>query len=312
MLKIGIIGEGITGQLPGAGEIISNHTSCTYSGIYLSDMDRARELAAQSDIPVFTSYQAFLSGCDAIIVESTGDIDSEYIIEALKNTKHILLKKPLDWHDEELEYLFKLSEEANTLLQLREPFLFHPVLKTAEPYIHSPAFMDYQIGISSDPHVEKLNQLITNSVLQCMDIIFHLNNGRVLKHDTVFSPDLFGFPGVIHGRIEFDNGCIANITCDGYAEQEKSVCYIYQENRQVTLNFLNKRLLIKDRSDGEERPKSFSVPVKSSESVIEEIVNFTDAILNKSYDLASPDRYLQSFKLARKMIENLPIHELQM
>ncbi len=308
MLKIGTIGKG--NNEVGPGEIIAGHTTCLYSGIYLPDADEARQLAGNSEVPVYTSFQAFLSNCDAIIVESTNGINSENIIEALKDTKHILLQKPMDWVDEELEYLFKLSEEANTLLQLREPFLFHPVVKTAEPFIHSPAFIDYQIGISSEASMEKLPDLITKSILQCMDVIFHLNHGRVSKYDTVFSPDLFGFPGVIHGRIEFDNGCIANITCNGFAEQEKSVCYIYQENRHAILNFMNKRLTIKDRNTGEEKPKSFNVPVKTSDPYVEEIVNFTDSLLNKSYHLISYDKYLHSFMLARRMLENLPIHEL--
>jgi hypothetical protein len=308
MIKIGIIGEG--GAQPGLGEVITGHTTCIYSGTYLADAGKATALNNQFGIPVFTSYPAFLESCDAIIVESSNGVDSGQIVEALKGSKHILLEKPLEWQDEELEYLFKLSEEANTLLQLRESFLFHPVVKTAEPFIHGPAFMDYQIGISSEAPSGQLPDLILKSVLECIDLIFHLNRGRVTKHDTVFSPDLFGFPGVIHGRIEFDNGCIANITCNGYAEQDKSICYIYQENRHAILNFLNNRLTIKDRNQGQEKPKSFNVPLKQTNPVVDEIVNFTDSILNKSYHLSSPDRYLRSFLLARNMIENLPIREV--
>ena len=299
MLKIGTIGESDPDK--GLRGIITNYTTCIYSGSYHS---------GNLDVPVFTSFQAFLDSCDAIIVDSTEHIDSGNIIEALKDSKHILLEKPLDWHDEELEYMFKLAEEANTLLQLREPFLFDPVIKAAEPFIHSPAFIDYQIGISSEHPSEKLPDLIIRSVLQCLDAIIHLNPSRVSKYSTVFSPDLFGFPGVIHGRIEFDNGCIANITCNGYAEQNKSVCYIYQENRHAILNFKNRRLTIKDRTEEEEKPKSFSVPVKTTDPLVDEIHNFTERILNKSYHLAPLDRYLQSFILARRILENLPIHEL--
>ena len=309
MLNIGIIGEQNPGS--GLGGIITGHTTCIYAGAYYPDPDRARDVSDRLNLPVFTSFQAFLSSCDAIIVESADGIDSGNIAEAIKNSKHILLEKPMDWHDEELEYLFKLAEEANTLLQLRETFLFHPVIKASEPFIHAPAFIDYQIGISSEAPVEKLPGLIMQSLLQCLDAIFHLNPGRVSKHDTVFSPDLFGFPGVIHGRIEFDNGCIANITCNGYAEQDKSVCYIYQENRHAVLNFHNNRLVIKDRTEGKEKPRSFSVPLKATDPDVEDILHFTGSILNNSYHLASTDRYLHSFILARKMIENLSIHELQ-
>jgi hypothetical protein len=309
MLKFGIIGE--NGSDHGLSEAISSHTTCIYSGTYLSDSGRARQFSSHYNVPVFTSFQAFLSEVDAIIVESAGDINSDNIVEAIKSSKHILLQKPLDWPEEELEYIFKLADEANTLLQLRESFLFNPVIRAAEPFIHSPAFIDYQIGISSEAPNEDLSDLIMGSVLECLDAITHLNPGRVSKHDTVFSPDLFGFPGVIHGRIEYDNGCIANITCNGYAEQDKSVCYIYQENRHAILNFLNKRLVIKDRIGEEEKPKSFTVPLINKDPVIEELLHFTGMVLNNSYQLSSPERYLHSFLLARKMIENLPIQELQ-
>ncbi len=309
MLKIGIIGK--SGPSPGLSETVSTQATCIYSGTYFSDTEYARHFSSLNNIPVFTSFRAFLSSCDAIIVESIEGIDFGNIVEALKNSKHLLLEKPVHWQDEELKYLFKLAEEANTLLQLRESFLFNPVIQAAKPFIHSPTFIDYQIGISSEAPMDKLPDLITESILQCLDVITHLNPGRVSKHDTVFSPDLFGFPGVIHGRIEYDNGCIANITCNGFAEKEKSVCYIYQENRHAILNFQKNRLVIKDRIKEEEKPKSFNVPLNTNDPVIEEILHFAGMILSNSYQLSSPDRFLHSYLLGRKMIENLPIHELQ-
>ncbi len=196
------------------------------------------------------------------------------------------------------------------MLKLRESILFDPVLVAAEPFIHTPAFIDYQIGIASGVPAEKLPELIQRSLSSCTDAIFQLHHSRVTRHNTVFSPDLFGFPGVIHGRLEFDDGCIANITCNGYAEQDKSVCYIYQENRHAILNFLNQRLVIKDRAENKEKPKSFTVPLKSTDPLVEEILNFTGIILNKGYHLSSPERSLQSFLLSRRMIENLPIREI--
>ncbi len=308
MLKIGIIGDFDT--VAGLSRILSDLSSCSFSGSYHPNPVRAKQFSDSSDIPVFSSYEAFLSSCDAIIVDQTEEINSSHIINAIKGSKHILLEKPLQWQDEELEYLFKLAEEAQILFKLRESFLFHPVLKAAEPYIQSPAFIDYQIGISSETPPEQLPDLIIRALVQCLDAIFYLNPARIKKTSTVFSPDLFGFPGVIHGRLEFDNGCISNITCNGYAEQQKSTCLIYQENRHANLNFINQKLVIKDKLPDKKKLKSFTVPIKSKDPVAEEIWNFIDMILNKSFYLAPFHNYYQSFMLARKMIENLPIHSL--
>lgn len=308
MLKIGIIGE----YDPVASLIrtLSDLSTCSISGSYHPNPNRASFLSENVNIPVFASYEAFLDSCDAIIVDNTDGINSNHIINAIKGSKHILLDKPLQWQDEELEYLFKLAEEAQILFKFRESFLFHPVLKAAEPYIQNPTFIDYRIGLSSETPSEQLPDLIIHALVQCLDAIFYLNPARIKKTSTVFSPDLFGFPGVIHGRLEFDNGCISNITCNGYAEQNKSACLIYQENRHANLNFLNKKLVIKDKLPENDKLKSFTVPVKSKDPVAEEIWNFIDMILNKSFYLAPFYNYYQSFMLARKMIENLPIHSM--
>lgn len=308
MLKIGIIGD--YDPAANLSRILSDLSACSFSGSYKPSPGRANQLWDDFNLPVFSSYEAFLDSCDAIIVDHTDEINSNHIINAIKGSKHILLEKPMQWPDEELEYLFKLAEEAQILFKFRESFLFHPVLKAAEPYIQSPTFIDYQIDISSETPSEQWPSLIIRALVQCLDAIFYLNPARIKKTSTVFSPDLFGFPGVIHGRLEFDNGCISNITCNGYAEQNKSACLIYQENRHANLNFLNQKLVIKDRLPDNDKLKSFTVPVKSKDPVAEEIWNFIDMILNKSFYLAPYHNFYQSFMLARKMIENLPIHAM--
>ena len=308
MLKIGIIGD--YDPAANLSRIFSELSTCSLSGSYSPSPDKLSLFSDTHNLPVFSSYEAFLDSCDAIIVDHTDGITPNHIVEAIKSTKHILLEKPLQWQDEELEYLFKLAEEAQILFKFRESFLFHPVLKAAEPFIQQPTFIDFQIGISSETASEQLPDLIVRALVQCLDAIFYLNPARIKRTSTVFSPDLFGFPGVIHGRLEFDNGCISNITCNGYAEQHKSACLVYQENRHANLNFLNRKLVIKDKLPENNRPKSFTVPIQSKDPVAEEIWNYIDMILNKSFHLAPFHNYYQSFMLARKMIENLPIHSL--
>ena len=310
MLKIGIIGT--FDSVSGLSGIISGQTACTFIGIYDPDPDPDMTLpfSGSTDIPFFTSYQAFLSRCEAVIVDRASSIKSGHIIEALRCSKHVLLDKPFDWPDDELEYLFKLADEANTLLKLRESFLFHPVIKAAQPLIHNPAFIDYQIDISADTEPDQLPELITTSIFQCLDAILYLNPARITRSNTVFSPDLFGFPGVVHGRLEFDNGCISNITCNGYAEQQKSICYIYQENRHAILNFVNNRLIIKDRMPGKEKPKSTTIPIKAVDPLTEEIRYFIELVLNKSYHLVPFHNLFQSFLHGRKMLQNLTFHPI--
>ena len=306
MLKIGIIGSyESSAKLCG---VISEQTACTLTGIYDPDPDLSLQFSGNTDIPYFSAYKAFLSRCDAIIVNGISGISPDHIIEALRGSKHVLLEKPLDWPEDELEYLYKLADEANTLLKLRESFLFHPVIRAAQPLVKNPAFIDYQIHISADTDSDQLANMISGSIFQCLDAILYLNPARITKSNTVFSPDLFGFPGVIHGRLEFDNGCISNITCNGYAEQKKSICYVYQENRQAILNFLRNRLTIKDKIPGEDKPRSTTVPLKLADEVAEEIRDFIELVINKNYHLVPFYNYFQSFLLGRKMVQNLPLH----
>lgn len=306
MLKIGIIGTYESSIK--LSEVISEQTACTLVGIYDPDPDLSLQFSGNTDIPYFTSYKAFLSRCDAIIVNCISGINPDQIIEAVRGSKHVLLEKPLDWPEDKLEYLYKLADEANTLLKLKESFLFHPVLQAAQPLVKNPAFIDYQIHISADTDSDQLEDIIAGSIFQCMDAILYLNPARITKSSTVLSPDLFGFPGIIHGRLEFDNGCVSNITCNGYAEQKKSICYVYQENRQAILNFVSNRLIIKDKIPGEDKPISTSIALKKPDEAAEEIRDFIKLVISKNYHLLPFHNYFQSFMLGRKMLQNLPIH----
>ena len=99
MLKIGIIGD--YDPVASLSRILSDLSTCSFSGTYQSSPDHANLLSDNFNIPVFASYEAFLDSCDAIIVDHTDEIDSNHIINAIKGSKHILLGKPLQWQDEE-------------------------------------------------------------------------------------------------------------------------------------------------------------------------------------------------------------------
>ena len=163
MLKIGIIGD--YDPVASLSRTLSDLLTCSFSGCYHPSPDHVNLPSDNANIPVFASYEAFLDSCDAIIVDQTDEINSNHIINAIKGSKHILLDKPLQWQDEELEYLFKLEEEAQILFKFRESFLFHPVLKAAEPYIQNPTFIDYRIGISSETPSEDLPDLIIRALV---------------------------------------------------------------------------------------------------------------------------------------------------
>jgi hypothetical protein len=306
MLKLGVIGTYESGaELSG---MISGQTACRLTGLFDPDPDLSRQLPNGHEIPFLTSYKAFLSRCEAVIVDRINSLKPDHIIQALRDSKHVLLARPVEWTEDELEYLYKLADEANTLLKLRQPFLFHPVIQAARPLVQNPAFINYQINISAENETEHLQERIATSLYQCLDAILYLNPARITRSNTVLAPDLFGFPGVIHGRVEFDNGCISNITCDGYAEQGKSICTLYQENRQCVLNFTRNRLTIKDKIPGEEKPRTTNVPVKRKDPVVEEIKYFINLVINKNYHLVPFHSYYQSLSLGKQMMQNLPSH----
>ena len=308
MLKLGVIGSYESGtELSG---IISGQTACSITGLFDPDPDLSRQFSGSSDIPFLNSFKAFLSRCDAIIVDRIVCLNPDHIIQALRDSKHVLLARPVEWTENELEYLYKLADEANTLLKLRQPFLFNPVIQAARPLIQNPAFIDYQINISAENDPDKLQEKIAHSLFQCLDAILFLNPARITRSNTVLAPDLFGFPGVIHGRVEFDNGCISNITCDGYAEQEKSICTIYQENRQSILHFSSKRLTVKEKVPGEEKPRTTKVPVKRTDPEAEEIKYFINLIVNRNYHLVPFHSYYQSLSLGKQMMQNLSVQTL--
>ncbi|MFC2119967.1 Gfo/Idh/MocA family oxidoreductase [Bacteroidota bacterium] len=233
MLKIGLIGSEencIKYQLE-----INKSANAIVSGIF----DSSSKTIGDSENSYFQFYKTpgeLFDNVDIVCITQKKD-SFEIISTAIKNSKHVFLPFPVSFNINDIETIVKLAGEAGVKVQMSLNEYYYPVFKCATKFVESPLFIDAKYNNKN----ADLTSYINNNLLYDVMIIMNLVNCDIRKITTISVPVLNNGPGLINVRIEFNNGCIANITVDGLSPVNKHEYMFYQKGSMIRFNLIEKK-----------------------------------------------------------------------
>ncbi len=130
-VRVGLVGAGYIGQRH-LGHL-SNHPAAEVVGIYDTDPSCLQKLH-QAGYSVFSSYKEVLSHCEAVLVASPTPTHYAYAAEALRQSKHVFIEKPVVTSPQELEDLLRLADEAGTVTMVGHIERFNPAFQAVLPW----------------------------------------------------------------------------------------------------------------------------------------------------------------------------------
>lgn len=163
----------------------------------------------------------------------------ELIIQSLKSSKNLLIDKSNIKTVLEAKKLLELSEEAGNKVQISNISYFSPLFKSAQNYISNPTYIE---AITHIHFKNKSSDAIFD--LLCDDICLIINTvkSNLKKISTVGIDVINSSPELIHVKLEFDNGCISNITINTIADDDKKTIRFFENNSTILLDFLENNI----------------------------------------------------------------------
>lgn len=250
MIKIGIIGIGRTGSLHL--EKLLQSDLYTVVGCFDADKSRLQFIHEEFAIPCFENVEDLISECDALDIASSVDSHLYYCELALRKGKHIFLEKPLSNNLADAKKIMELVLEAGVKFQIGHIDRFNPAFTHTYPEILHPTYIEVNRLKKLDLnkfHVDVVFDLMLNDI----DLILKTvkaniksikANGSIVLTDTV---------DIANARIEFDNGCIANLTASRIGNENRSNALFYQKDNLIEIDFLNRTSKITSLSKQEIR-----------------------------------------------------------
>lgn len=253
----------------------------------------------QSDISRLKDYREFLNGSEALIFPRVNNDVYNLIILALKHSRHVLAGNPLNLDFDAVNYLFKLADEANVVIKVIQPVQYHSALQAALEYIRNPVLLEICNEEADGP------EPFIDSIHKCVQPAVYINQAGMKKVQAVSIPFNDGLPEVINARIEFDNGCVANVTSSRYADTSRFFCRVHQKNQHVDIDFDSGMVSFTGFEDSRPNLSSNKIDIAVNHPLDMELSGFAKNILSNTFHLSQSQSGYQTYFISRKILEKI-------
>jgi predicted dehydrogenase len=318
MIKVGVIGAGHLGKIHL--NILSN-SNFNLIGFHDTDVENSEKLASEKGYVFFKEIDSLINLIDAVVIVSPTTTHFEIAKKCIKKGKHIFVEKPLTTNSEEARIINKLAKEGNIIGQVGFVERYNQAFISCREFIDKPKFIESHRLSDFNPRGTDVS-VIMDLMIHDIDIILNINQSKVKKIDASGVSIISSTPDIANARIEFENGCIANLTSSRISLKKMRKTRIFQDNAYISINFLekdfqvvkirdkhtndNENSLVIKNNLGQEKVIFFENPeINEINSIEAELNDFFYSIKNKSESKVSLHDGLMALEVAEEIMSQL-------
>tara|TARA_B100000989_G_scaffold147299_1_gene109802 strand:- start:2709 stop:3665 length:957 start_codon:yes stop_codon:yes gene_type:complete len=318
MIKVGLIGAGHLGKIH---LNILNNSDFELIGFHDTDISNSKKLSKEKGYYFFRELDSLIDKIDAAVIVSPTTTHFEIAKKCINKGIHIFVEKPLTTNSNEAKIINSLSEEKGIIGQVGFVERYNQAFISCKEFIKKPRFIESHRLSDFNPRGTDVS-VIMDLMIHDIDIILNLNNSKVRKIDASGVSIISSTPDIANARIEFDDGCIANLTTSRISLKKMRKTRIFQEDAYISINFLEKEfqvVKIRDRVKtdsknsliiknnlGEEKVIFFENPeVQSINSIEAELNDFYKSIKYKSESKVTLSDGLKALEVAEEIMRQL-------
>lgn len=317
MLKVGVFGVGHLGkfhlnnwkEIPGT-ELV---------GFYDPSDDTAIDVSNKYHLPRYVDADALIDACDAIDVVAPTNHHFEICENAIKKGKHVFVEKPLANTMEEARLLVKLVKESAIKLQVGHVERFNPAFLAIKDMPLNPMFIEVHRLAQFNPRGTEVS-VILDLMIHDIDIILSLVKSDVKNISASGVGVMTETPDIANVRIEFHNGCVANLTSSRISMKKMRKIRLFQKDSYIGIDFLNKKTeVIKLKEPTDSNVFAFDIETPSGKKTIamanptipevnaikEELTAFKNSILANTKPVVSEIDGLMAMDVAHQILEKI-------
>ena len=237
MYKIGVVGAGHLGKIHL--KILQNAPFVNLVGFFDSDPKVREEIKSKFNIKSFDSYRELIDSSDIVDIVTPTLSHFNCAKEALKSNKHVFIEKPVTHTVEEVKKLIKLAQISGRKVQVGHVERFNPAFTEAQKLINQPRFIEVHRLAQFNSRGTDVS-VIHDLMIHDLDIVLHVVKSPVKSINASGVSVLSNTPDIANARIEFINGCVANITSSRMSLNNVRKSRFFQKNAYVSVDFLNR------------------------------------------------------------------------
>ncbi|WP_455377550.1 Gfo/Idh/MocA family protein [Petrachloros mirabilis] len=247
LLRAGVIGVGHLGQHHA--RLYASLTGAQLVGVTDQSVDRAQLIADRHGVRVFGSVDELLSQVDLVSVAVPTSAHHAVAKACLLAGKHVLVEKPIAVTSREANDLVQLAKEKSLCLQVGHSERFNPVMEVMRPHIGRPVFIEgHRLSSFSERGTDV--DVVLDLMIHDLDMVLSFNPGPVEDVRAAGVPVLSSTIDIANARIQFQNGCVANLTASRVSTNKMRRLRLFQRDAYLSIDFQTRQGIVCRRSVG--------------------------------------------------------------
>ncbi|MEP7259042.1 MAG: Gfo/Idh/MocA family oxidoreductase [Flavitalea sp.] len=318
MLKVGVFGVGHLGKFH-----LSNWREISgveIVGFYDPGDVAAQEVSGKFQIARFLDAETLMDSVDAVDIVAPTPFHFDLCKRAIRKSKHVFVEKPLANSMEEARELLKLVRESKIKFQVGHVERFNPAFLAIKDLNLSPMFIEVHRLSQFNPRGTEVS-VILDLMIHDIDIILSLVKSEVKSIAANGVTVMTETPDIANVRMEFNNGCVANLTSSRISMKKMRKMRVFQKDAYIGIDFLAKKtevIRLKTADDIDaftfdlETPggkiKTIAVatpPVQDVNAIKMELEKFRDAIINNTPTAVSELDGYRAMDVAHQILQKI-------
>lgn len=317
MLKAGVLGAGHLGKIHL--RLLKQSEKFDLVGFYDADKDNGKKVEAEFGYKFFDTIEALIDAVDVVDIVTPTLSHYDCAKQAIKKGKHIFIEKPITNTVEEAEIIRTLVAEHGVKGQVGHVERFNPAFTAVKDQLDSPMFIEAHRLAEFNPRGTDV-PVVLDLMIHDIDVILSVVKSKVKNVSASGVSVISDTPDIANARIEFVNGCVANLTASRISLKNMRKTRFFQKDAYISVDFLEKACEVVKMKDAPENPGDFDMilqnaegikkqiyfenpDVPSNNAILDELETFADAINNNTTPIVTLHDGTEALRVASMIID---------
>ena len=318
MLKAGVLGAGHLGKIHL--KLINQSDKYELAGFFDPIKENAEKVEKEFGYKSFDSIQELIDAVDVVDIVTPTLSHFDCAKEAIEKGKHVFIEKPITKTVEEAEILIELLKKHNVKGQVGHVERFNPAFTAVKESIHNPMFIETHRLAEFNPRGTDV-PVVLDLMIHDIDIILSVVKSKVKSINASGVSILSDTPDIANARIEFENGCVANLTASRISLKNMRKTRFFQRDAYIAVDFFEKATEVVRMKDAPENPGDFDMILQNAEglkkqiyfenpkietnnAILDELETFADAINNNTTPIVTLEQATEALRVAQMIIND--------
>ena len=317
MLKIGVLGAGHLGKIHL--RLLQESKKYELIGFFDPYTENAQKVAAEFGYKLFDSIEELIDAVEVVDIVTPTLSHFDCAKKAIEKGRHIFVEKPIAKTVLEAETIRDLAKKHEVKGQVGHVERFNPAFIAAKEMINNPMFIETHRLAEFNPRGTDV-PVVLDLMIHDIDIILSVVKSKVKNVHASGISVISETPDIANARIEFENGCVANLTASRISMKNMRKTRFFQKDAYISVNFLSKESEIVRIQDAPIEPDEFAMILQNDEGVkkqiyfenpevvnnnaiLDELETFADAIVNNTTPIVTLQNGTEALRIAQWVID---------